>query len=312
MCEIRKVQRFSKIWCLPLSLALALLPACADDEPEENGDDSSAHDGDGDGDGDGAPGHGDGDGDGGNTGDGDGDGDGDDVDCSDTPSDMVCVPAGGFEMGSMEEPDEQPIRQVILPTYFIDTTEVTVSQFGACVAAGECEPPGTGERCNWEVVGRDNHPVNCVDWNQAVAYCHWVGKRLPTEAEWEKAARGSGARIYPWGDDVPTCDLAAMYQDGTFGCGNDSTMDVGSKSPAGDSPYGAQDMAGNLWEWCSDWYAGSYDPDELDNPQGPLTGEYRVIRGGSFYNLAGLLRSSIRDSDDVGSSYEDYGFRCAR
>ena len=236
-----------------------------------------------------------------------------------TPPGMVVVPEGEFTMGSNKYANERPIRQVKVGTFYIDQTEVTVSDYAACVSVGVCSEPNPGESCNWLVVGRENHPVNCVDWNHAVSYCGWVdggAKRQPTEAEWEKAARGTDARTYPWGGSPePSCSHVVMEDAaaGGDGCGNGSTMEVGSKSPSGDSPYGAQDMSGNVWEWVADWYADSYDAGDTDNPTGPAKGTFRVLRGGPWGSIGpNVFRVAYRAITPPTASNEYSGFRCAR
>lgn len=221
------------------------------------------------------------------------------------PPGMVEVPGGTFEMGSIQgdaEVDEMPVREVHVDTFWIDETEVTVEAYVACMNApgapcSEPQPPVVEVTCNWMVEGRELHPVNCLTWSQAEAYCEWVDggtKRLPTEAEWEKAARGTDARTYAWGESTATCNYAVMDEPGAGGpgCGTDATVQVGSK-PLGASPYGALDMAGNVWEWVADWY-GDYDPAETDNPTGPAAGTERVRRGGSLATNATYLRASNR------------------
>ena len=227
---------------------------------------------------------------------------------------MKLVASGSFWMGCNSAVDsncdsnESPYHEVTLSGYYMDKTEVTVDAYGECVTAGSCTAPSTGGSCNWGVSGRDNHPVNCVNWTQAGAYCAWAGKRLPTEAEWEKAARGTDGRKYPWGNETATCEYAVMY-----GCPGD-TLDVCSNSPAGDSPYGLCDMAGNVWEWVSDWYgSGYYTNSPASNPTGPVSGSYRVVRGGSFdYGGDDALRASNRSGDLPSYDYVFLGFRCAR
>lgn len=234
------------------------------------------------------------------------------------PPGMVEVPAGVFEMGSEAFPDEGPIRYVQVDRFWMDEREVTVVEYAVCVDDGACSDPGTSSGCNWTIAGRATHPVNCVDWYQAQAYCDWAGggtKRLPTEAEWEKAARGTDARTYPWGEmPEPSCSHVVMDDEaaGGEGCGSGSTMEVGSK-PLGSSPYGVQDMAGNVYEWVSDWYAPSYDPRDTDNPTGPASSGSRVIRGGSW-DLSGavLLRGASRNNYGSAFTFDGVGIRCAR
>ncbi len=232
---------------------------------------------------------------------------------------MVRVPAGRFVMGCAVSdpecgPDEEPRHEVYLDTFDIDVTEVTAGAYRACVAAGVCPEPDTrgGDSCNWGRPGIDRHPANCIDWSDAVAYCAWAGKRLPTEAEWEKAARGTDGRIYPWGDAPPDCTRAHMH-----GCAERwQTLEVGSL-PAGASPYGALDMSGNVWEWVSDWYSPDfYSGSPPVAPRGPIAGSHRVRRGGGSDFPAPCQRSSFRRSDS--HSLEsltfhifDLGFRCA-
>ena len=236
--------------------------------------------------------------------------------------DMVVVPGGEFEMGSNTEPDEEPIRQMWVDTYWMDRTEVTVGAYEACVDEGACSEPSTGPNCNWAqggpVAGFEAHPVNCVDWSQAEDYCAWAGggtKRLPTEAEWEKAARGTDGRTYSWGDmPEPSCSHVVMNDvaAGGSGCGMGSTWVVGSK-PQGTSPYGAQDMAGNMWEWVADWY-GAYGVGETNNPMGPPMGNGRVLRGGSWNNYNS---NNFRAANRYGIFFPTVdiyavGMRCAR
>ena len=153
------------------------------------------------------------------------------------------------------------------------------------------------------------YPVILVDWSQSSAYCAWVGKRLPAEAEWEKAARGPIARSYPWGDVNPTCTLANTYVSGY--CVGDTSA-VGSY-PAGESPYGALDMAGNVWQWVNDWHSSSYYSLMVSpNPPGPAIGTYKVLRGGAFSNPALDIRTVYRLENIPAAHTNNYGFRCAR
>ncbi|MDE3019958.1 MAG: SUMF1/EgtB/PvdO family nonheme iron enzyme, partial [Nitrospirota bacterium] len=178
---------------------------------------------------------------------------------------MVLVPAGEFTMGSNEVDDEQPIHQVHLDAFYMDTFEVTTSRYAAFLKATQLAPPRRWEEAR---LPRDaDRPVIGVTWFMADNYCRWAGKRLPTEAEWEKAARGTDGRAYPWGNEEPTNDR------GNFGkprwTGYDTLAPVGSFK-SGNSPYGIADMAGNVWEWVADWYAADYYASSPSkNPTGP-------------------------------------------
>jgi len=234
---------------------------------------------------------------------------------NEVPGEMILIPAGVFWMGCNSEidnicyDDEKPYHEVQLSAYYIDKTEVTQGAYKKCVDAGVCSDPG----CNWNPSGTPNRPVVCVDWNDAIAYCTWAGKRLPTEAEWEKAARGTDGRKYPWGNQTATCEYAVINDGSDSGCGTGSTWDVCSKSPAGDSPYGLCDMAGNAWEWVSDWYGSDYYSNSpASNPTGPVSGSFRVTRGGSYAYDHDFLRASNRSYDYPSYYYAGLGFRCSR
>ena len=219
------------------------------------------------------------------------------------------VPAGEFEMGSTEgDSNEDPVHTVYLDAYWIDQTEVTNAKYEKCVEAGACDAPeddGSYTRDSYYGNSQyDDYPVIYVDWNQAGSYCEWAGRRLPTEAEWEKAARGDDGRTYPWGDKNPSSSM--LNYDKNVG----DTSEVGSY-PAGESPYGALDMAGNVWEWVNDWYDEDYYGRSPDmNPPGLSSGEYRVLRGGSWNNNDDLLRSALRNADYPDGAWSNLGFRC--
>jgi formylglycine-generating enzyme required for sulfatase activity len=223
------------------------------------------------------------------------------------PGDMTSVPAGDFLMGCNEEvddeceDDERPLHTVSLSAFEIDETEVTQEQYAACVTAGECPEP----ECEWDCE-RTEYPASCVTFAAANTYCAWAGKRLPTEAEWEKAARGEDGAKYPWGNDEPTCELTNMA-----GCG-EAALPVGS-APDGASPYGALDMSGNMVEFVSDWYSATYyQTSPSADPQGPETGTRFGGRGGGFRSDAEYQRASKRDYYDPPDQGAALGFRCAR
>jgi len=197
--------------------------------------------------------------------------------------------------------DEKPMHVVTLSAFEIDKTEVTQAQYSACLAAGACEAPS----CDWDCDHAD-FPASCVTWAQASAYCAFVGERLPTEAEWEKAARGDQGLKYPWGNGEPDCTLANMD-----GCGNQA-MAVGSL-PSGASPYGALDMAGNMVELVADRYDATYYASSPSvDPQGPPAGTRYSGRGGGFKSPGDFLRTSKRDWYDATDAGASLGFRCAR
>lgn len=245
------------------------------------------------------------------------------------PPNMAIIPEGPFVMGTSSEINpntaffgEAPTHEVYLSKYAIDIYEVSVEDYKRCVDQGACTTPTLSQRwselCNWEVQGREDHPINCVDWFQARTYCQWAGKRLPTEAQWEKAARGPESTIYPWGNEpFPSCDLAILSETyPNFGCGTGSTWPVGSR-PKGASVYGVMDLIGNVEEWTHDVYKRDYysvEPTPKD-PQGPPEGNVHVPRGAGFISSPSLQfpYSSARDKATLAELISPtVGIRCAK
>ncbi|MEM7344857.1 MAG: SUMF1/EgtB/PvdO family nonheme iron enzyme, partial [Chloroflexota bacterium] len=225
----------------------------------------------------------------------------------DTP--MVVIPGGPFEMGSDADPLEQPIHTVTLDEFQIDQFEVTNARYALCVEAAVCDPPADVSSSTLENYF-DNpeygeYPVIYVNWNQAKRYCEWREGRLPTEAEWEKAARGTDERTYPWGDDfdgtrLNFCDTNCPYGliNDEFDDGHSDTAPVGSY-PEGVSPYEVHDMAGNVWEWVHDglgerYYASS----PAENPPGPANAAWKIIRGGSWSGTLEKVRTTERQTEE--------------
>jgi serine/threonine-protein kinase len=221
-----------------------------------------------------------------------------------TPKDdmeQVYVPAGVFKMGSDDgDSDEQPVYEVVLDGYWIDKNEVTNTQYAKCVAAGECAKPFNTQY--FQNSQYANHPVVNVSWYNANDYCAWAGRRLPSEAEWEKAARGTDGRTYPWGENI-NCEYA-QYSD----CSG-RTVEVGSL-PKGASPYGALDMAGNVWEWTSSLIKG-YPYDASDGRENINVSGSRVLRGGSWDFNEWSVRSANRLRNYPDNANGNLGFRCA-
>lgn len=263
--------------------------------------------------------------------------------------DMVLVPAGEFLMGATEEsgglPDERPLRLIYLSAFWLDRYEVTNAAYQEFVqATGHQAPANSAPALTlWErnvpLPGIEPHPVVNVSWLDAVAFCRWANKRLPTEAEWEKAARGTDGRIYPWGNEwtfehsnsasywarhtvqfADSTDWDAFWVKGVGAAiskekglkGEILTLPVGS-FPGGASPYGALDMAGNAAEWVQDWYnPNHYRTAPLTDPQGPERGAIKAMRGGSWLKPAISLRTTDRDWGTMDSRPSGTGFRCAR
>ncbi len=224
---------------------------------------------------------------------------------------LLYVPAGNFTMGSdTGNPNEIPAHLVYLDAFRVDQTDITNRMYAVCANAGGCAWPSRTDSNTHSNYYLDpnlgNFPVIRVTWNDAANYCAWAGRRLPTEAEWEKAARGTDARTYPWGSGAPNPTL--LNFDSEIG---DPTA-VG-QYPSGASPYGALDMAGNVWNWVNDWYGETYYAGApTSNPSGPSSGLGHVIRGGSWYEQdAAGVRSAFRGYGTLTDTYPTLGFRCA-
>jgi len=237
---------------------------------------------------------------------------------------MVLIPAGTFMMGGDVESalrvcqefqvdcqrsqfeDEEPVHEVYLDEFYIDMFEVTYEDYNWCIEAGLCDIPSCPDYLDPELAG---NPVACVSWFKASDYCQWVGKRLPTEAEWEKAARGSLEEMqYPWGNGRPICDPGAQNGAQFSDCAGDAVQ-TGNFSPNG---YGLYDMAGNVREWVADWYYSKYYIDSpIENTTGPSQRGYRSVRGGSFFSRPYHLRVSYRAAVTPETASLTIGFRCA-
>jgi formylglycine-generating enzyme required for sulfatase activity len=216
---------------------------------------------------------------------------------------MILIPAGEFVMGSdSNQAAASPAHLVYLDDYYIDKFEVTNEMYLECIQAGACTSGGSSRIYNDTWIG---HPVMDVNWYESQDYCAWRGGRLPTEAEWEKAARGTDERIFPWGNEPVTCELARFGECGWF------TVPIG-QHPDGVSPYGVHDMAGNAWEWTQDWYDQDYyTSSPAENPTGPEedTG-WKSTRGGAWFYQGGLMTSVWRNHAPPSVAYSYLGFRC--
>lgn len=230
------------------------------------------------------------------------------------PLGTILIPSGQVWRGCLMGDDdcdgnEEPGGMINVSAFFLDEFEATVGEYEKCVNADVCEDTADDQDCNLTHNDRDDHPANCLNWNQATAYCAWRGLRLPSEAEWERAARGDQLQLYPWGDDTPTCTLAAVDT-----CGN-STSPVGSLRE-GDSPFGIADMTGNVSEWVSDFYGANYyaQSEGEDDPQGPDSASEHSVKGSAFTVPPGFpaQRISKRNSAAPDSALRIYGVRCAR
>lgn len=224
------------------------------------------------------------------------------------PGVTMPIPGGAFDMGcnAAVDPecrdDEKPTHSVNVDAFEMDKLEITQAQFFACVKDGKCVFP----KCDWDPCAQPDLPMGCVKHEQAAGYCAYVGKRLPSEAEWEKAARGTDGRKYPWGNDPIDCTRANL-----LGCGNVPTA-VGTH-PTGASPFGVEDLAGNVVEWTSDWYdPGYYAASPPSNPHGPDNGTAYSGRGGGFLSEEIWQRTSSRDLYEPSYFRVSMGIRCAK
>lgn len=252
------------------------------------------------------------------------------LDCKKNPeidySKMVCIPAGEFIMGyngyTIEEDtfkkilDTYPEHKVYLNSFWIDQFEVTFSEYQECVKENQC----SFAKPNYQGFSAPNQPIVGVNWYQARDYCKWKGKRLPTEAEWEKSARGDNGEIYPWGNEPADCNKAIIKENQKTGCGKETTWEVGSR-PA--FRYKLYDIAGNSWEWVQDWYSENYEKCGVnclrDNPKGPCDGEdqcdgynKKVVRGGSWWWEGEFATGYNRRAHfPENKPFHHFGFRCA-
>ena len=225
----------------------------------------------------------------------------------------VTIEGGSFTMGSeVGDPDEQHLRQLILPTFEISKTEVTVAQYGACVRAKRCHRARRGRWCNAGLRGRGDYPINCVSWYDAKRFARWVGAALPSESQWEFAARSRGEeRSFPWGDQAATCALAVMDDGAPRGCGQERSWPVCSRS-GGNTRQGLCDMAGNVWEWVEDRYVATYQGAPVDGrPRRKVRTNERVRRGGCFNSKPAHLRTTNRAAYPARARYP-LGFRLVR
>jgi len=228
---------------------------------------------------------------------------------------MVLIPAGEFTMGSdAGEDNERPPQKIELDAFWIDIHPVTNQQYQRCVAEEMCTPPGRAysftRGAYYGNPDYADYPVIYVNWQQAQDYCQWAGGRLPGEAEWEKAARGTDGRSYPWGEESPTCDLANYGAvGGEGGCVGD-TSEVGGY-PEGASPYGVLDMAGNVWEWTGDLYhEENSQSGSVDSADAAGGGIHPLLRGGAWNGNDSFLRTSFRFWFFADYSIDFFGFRC--
>ena len=248
------------------------------------------------------------------------------IPCGKAPSEMACIPGGPFLRGSDKGPKNiRPQESVWLQTFYMDRYEVTVESYDRCVESGKCKPA----RTYYSDYSRPKQPKVGVSWYAAVRFCKAMGKHLPTEAEWEKAARGTDGRLYPWGDQPATCERAVIKDRRGRSCGvqkkgghpeKGRTFAVGTREP---NQFGLYDMSGNSWEWVHDWYSRSYkhcgEKCRGIDPKGPCDGRapckghaQRIVRGGSWYWPASHATTTYRRPHfPKNRPYHHFGFRCA-
>lgn len=246
--------------------------------------------------------------------------------CADAPAGMACIPAGEFIRGSDSGPkNAQPAEKVWLQTFYMDLYEITFAEYKACEKKGKCPKAGP----KYSDYNRPRQPITGVSWFDAVAYCKAQGKQLPSEAQWEKAARGPDGATFPWGNEPVTCKRAVIMDASGRSCGvkkrfsqpeKGRVLEIGLK-PAG--VYGLFDMSGNSWEWVSDWYSASYtkcgDACRGIEPLGPCAGaakcpghHQKIVRGGSWYWPAEYATGYYRRPHEPDNEpFHHFGFRCA-
>jgi len=246
--------------------------------------------------------------------------------CTESPQGMACIPGGPFIRGSDDGPkDTRPQAEVWLQTFHMDLYEVTYAEYKTCEKQGKCPKAGP----NYNDFDRPRQPITGISWFDAVKYCEAHGKHLPTEAQWEKAARGTDGRLYPWGNEPATCERSVIMDKTGRGCGTPKAgghpekgrpLEVGTR-PAG--IFGLFDMSGNSWEWVYDWYSSSYAACGAAcqgvDPKGPCDGSTncpgryrRVVRGGSWYWPAEMASSIYRRPHfPANHPFHHFGFRCA-
>ncbi len=217
--------------------------------------------------------------------------------------------------------DELPFHKVYTDFFVIDQYEVSVEDYKKCVDQGRCDLKNVyideSLYCNYGKVGKEKHPMNCINWYGAQEYCKWKRKRLPTEAEWEKATRGNDGRVYPWKEEEFGCNYSTVDSDENINSGNEGCGQMGTSLidsfPESVSPYGLFNTSGNVMEWVSDFYDKSYySLDELkENPTGPQTGGSKVLRGGGWRSYEKDVYTFRRERYVPDFGHDDYGFRCA-